>query len=73
MFLTANILQTMRRGGNVLVSVDTAGRVLELAQLLVSTVYFFSVISLHDALWIQQVDSGCQNNFFAQKCYLEGE
>lgn len=33
MFL-ANILQTLRGGGNVLVSVDTAGRVLELAHML---------------------------------------
>jgi len=30
----ANILQTLRGGGNVLVSVDTAGRVLELAHML---------------------------------------
>jgi len=30
----ANILQTLRSGGNVLVSVDTAGRVLELAHML---------------------------------------
>lgn len=40
MFL-ANILQTMRRGGNCLVAVDTAGRVLELAQLLVSVDFLF--------------------------------
>lgn len=33
--LTATILQTMRNDGNVLVAVDTAGRMLELAQLLV--------------------------------------
>ncbi|XP_064621428.1 cleavage and polyadenylation specificity factor subunit 2-like [Lineus longissimus] len=32
--LMTNILQTMRRSGNCLVAVDTAGRVLELAQLL---------------------------------------
>ncbi|KAK2191744.1 hypothetical protein NP493_46g01093 [Ridgeia piscesae] len=32
--LMTNILQTMRNNGNVLVAVDTAGRVLELAQLL---------------------------------------
>ncbi|KMR04774.1 putative cleavage and polyadenylation specificity factor subunit 2-like protein [Lasius niger] len=32
--LNANILQTLRGGGNVLVSVDTAGRVLELAHML---------------------------------------
>ena len=31
----ATILQTMRNDGNVLVAVDTAGRMLELAQLLV--------------------------------------
>ena len=29
-----NILQTLRGGGNVLVAVDTAGRVLELAHML---------------------------------------
>ena len=33
--LTALIVQTLRNDGNVLISVDTAGRVLELAQLLV--------------------------------------
>lgn len=33
-FHVANILQTLRGGGNVLVSVDTAGRVLELAHML---------------------------------------
>lgn len=33
-FCLANILQTLRGGGNVLVSVDTAGRVLELAHML---------------------------------------
>lgn len=32
---SATILQTMRSDGNVLVAVDTAGRMLELAQLLV--------------------------------------
>ena len=32
---SATILQTMRNDGNVLVAVDTAGRMLELAQLLV--------------------------------------
>ncbi|XP_006812203.1 LOW QUALITY PROTEIN: cleavage and polyadenylation specificity factor subunit 2-like [Saccoglossus kowalevskii] len=32
--LMTNILRTMRKGGNVLVAVDTAGRVLELCQLL---------------------------------------
>ena len=32
---TATILQTMRNDGNVLVAVDTAGRMLELAQLMV--------------------------------------
>jgi len=33
--VSANILQTMRSDGNVLVVSDTAGRVLELVQLLV--------------------------------------
>lgn len=37
----ANILNTLRRGGNILIAVDTAGRVLELSQLLVC---------LHDVL-----------------------
>jgi cleavage and polyadenylation specificity factor subunit 2 len=32
--LMTNILQTLRGGGNVLVAVDTAGRVLELAHML---------------------------------------
>lgn len=32
--ISANILQTLRGGGNVLVGVDTAGRVLELAHML---------------------------------------
>lgn len=32
--LVAEILRTMRRGGNMLIAVDTAGRVLELSQLL---------------------------------------
>ena len=34
--IAAQILKTTRRGGNVLLTVDTAGRVLELSQLLVS-------------------------------------
>lgn len=33
-FFIANILQTLRNNGNVLVTVDTAGRVLELAHML---------------------------------------
>ena len=49
---SANILNTLRRGGNILIAVDTAGRVLELSQLLVgavrpttlSSVYVHSVI-----------------------------
>lgn len=32
--LPANIMETLRNDGNVLIAVDTAGRVLELAQLL---------------------------------------
>lgn len=32
--ISANILQTLRNSGNVLVCVDTAGRVLELAHML---------------------------------------
>lgn len=32
--LLANIMETLRNDGNVLIAVDTAGRVLELAQLL---------------------------------------
>lgn len=34
MMFSANILQTLRNNGNVLVAVDTAGRVLELAHML---------------------------------------
>lgn len=34
LFLTANVMETLRGDGNVLIAVDTAGRVLELAQLL---------------------------------------
>jgi len=40
--VTANILQTMRNDGNVLVVTDTAGRVLELVQLLVVFHLFIS-------------------------------
>ena len=36
-YISATILQTMRRDGNVMIAVDTAGRMLELAQLLVRT------------------------------------
>lgn len=32
--LPANVMETLRGDGNVLIAVDTAGRVLELAQLL---------------------------------------
>ncbi len=32
--MLANILQTLRNGGNVLITVDTAGRVLELIHML---------------------------------------
>ena len=37
-FVSATILQTMRNDGNVMIAVDTAGRMLELAQLLVRTI-----------------------------------
>ena len=56
-FDAANILNTLRRNGNVLIAVDTAGRVLELSQLLVSFVVtvitcaaeivLFVVLALH--------------------------
>ena len=36
LFYLDNILTTLRRDGNVLIAVDTAGRILELSQLLVS-------------------------------------
>ena len=36
-FLSALIVQTVRSEGNVLIALDTAGRVLELAHLLVSS------------------------------------
>ena len=38
--VVANILKTLRGGGNVLIAVDTAGRVLELSQLLVSSLMY---------------------------------
>lgn len=38
LLLLANILKTLRSNGNILIAVDTAGRVLELSQLLVSSV-----------------------------------
>lgn len=34
LFFKANVMETLRGNGNVLIAVDTAGRVLELAQLL---------------------------------------
>jgi len=47
---SATILETMRRDGNVLICVDTAGRVLELALLLVriliSTIFLYFVFLL---------------------------
>ena len=44
--VTASILQTMRNDGNVLVVSDTAGRVLELVQLLVICPFLPRVISV---------------------------
>jgi len=41
--MPANILQTMRNDGNVLVVTDTAGRVLELVQLLVRFFNFYHI------------------------------
>ena len=35
-YITDKIVNTLRKNGNVLIAVDTAGRVLELSQLLVS-------------------------------------
>ena len=46
---TASILQTMRNDGNVLVVSDTAGRVLELVQLLASFLFsFLYAVSMHE-------------------------
>ncbi len=42
-FSKANILKTLRSDGNVLIAVDTAGRVLELSQLLVSNHRYLSL------------------------------
>ena len=59
----ATILQTMRNDGNVLVAVDTAGRMLELAQLLVrrlSTVWLL-ISSCHGDVDHCQV-SGCDSS-----------
>ena len=50
---TATILTTMRRDGNVMVAVDTAGRMLELAQLLVRL------------LLLLLLDAGSQSGFGA--------
>ncbi len=44
--LMTNILSTLRNGGNVLVAVDTAGRVLELAHMV-------------DQLWSNKVRPSC--------------
>ena len=45
----AEILTTARRNGNVLIVVDTAGRVLELSQLLVILLEFlFCLFFFHD-------------------------
>jgi len=44
--LLATILQTVRNDGNVLIAIDTAGRVLELAQLLVCTSYIQTTSSI---------------------------
>lgn len=43
LFFLANVLQTLRNNGNVLISVDTAGRVLELAHMMVINFAVYSV------------------------------
>ncbi len=46
----ANILKTLRSNGNILIAVDTAGRVLELSQLLVWPHLHFSGTNFGDTL-----------------------
>lgn len=46
-FLIANVLQTLRNNGNVLIAVDTAGRVLELAHMMVNICFVFCNVSEH--------------------------
>lgn len=55
--VTANILNTLRRGGNILIAVDTAGRVLELSQLLVCVynVTCLFVFSRSSYMYIKQL------------------
>ena len=62
----ANILQTMRNNGNVLVAVDTAGRVLELAQLLVGlfAIVFPAGSVLLSVLCVETILTKCVANFF---------
>ena len=65
----AEILTTARRNGNVLIVVDTAGRVLELSQLLVIMLEFlfcFVCFFLHD-LENRHINPPC-----CQKCFLVG-
>lgn len=59
--LLTNILQTVRNGGNVLLVIDTAGRVLELAQLLDQVCYFFNFSGLKDGSFYF---SGLKDGFF---------
>lgn len=46
-FLIANVLQTLRNNGNVLIAVDTAGRVLELAHMMVNMCFDLCNINEH--------------------------
>ena len=60
----ANILNTLRRGGNILIAVDTAGRVLELSQLLVRLYCLFHMkhalyLFFKDQMWRNQESGLC--------------
>ena len=54
-FVLAQILKTTRRGGNVLLAIDTAGRVLELTQLLVSSTPIYAPFLLSCAVNLAEI------------------
>lgn len=57
LFVTDIILNTMRNEGNVLISVDTAGRVVELSLLLVSKIWSLKqkVIQSYEEISIKNI------------------
>ena len=64
--LVAEILTTARRNGNVLIVVDTAGRVLELSQLLVILLEFLYCLFFFHDLENKHI------NILLTKCFLLG-